>query len=839
MAKILFIVESPGKIKKINSILGTNYKVLASYGHFRDLDSKKMSINFEENFEPIYVITKSDVVKQLKSAMKGIDMVYIASDEDREGEAIAQSIYDTLHPKNYKRLRFNSITKEAILAAIKNGGMIDEKLVNAQKARRVLDRLFGYLISPLLQKQIGGVLSSGRVQSPTVKLVIDKEDEIQEFLKKNENSSHFKVHGTFSSLKSTLHESTDKNPSDKKAKEPFKGDVAKIPLVKEPDPNAKVILFLKRCLKSTFKVHSVSERTALRTPSPPFTTSTLQQEAFRKMGMSIDNTMKNAQKLYEGGYITYMRTDSVEISAEGHQEIKKVIEEEYGKEYYQKNIYKAKSKNTQEAHEAIRPVHPELKSLEKEINDQYQIKLYKLIWQRTIASQMKPAKIKVTTIQITISKFVDEKIEPFYYFQSQIEKIIFAGFMKVYVESLDEPEENGITRDFAGKIPKEGAKVIMEEIVAKQEFLKPPPRYTQASLVKKLEELGIGRPSTFVNTIKTILTREYIKNTDVPGIKKDITTYFIKSENKKPIMTIFEESGQILLGKENNKLIPTPLGRIVIDYLIKNFPEMMDYKFTAKMETELDDIAEGKKIWYKVVKQFYDKLEPIVSKLSKEKSIKASSEKLLGKDKDGHEIYASVTKFGPVVKKKLGKKFVYSKIKEPLTLETITLEDALKLFEYPKILGQYEKNDVLLQKGEYGLYIVYQGENYSVSKDVNENEIDLEKAIEIIKEKKSLQLAEFTVKENGKTIKATVFAGKIGLGPFIQIKRGNKKFNYALPKDLDPKDLTEEKVLEIISKKKTFFKKGGRNKKKYQSTAKKSNNKKTYNKTNSKTTKKN
>ena len=686
---ILIIVESPVKIKKLLQILGSKYKIEASNGSIRDLDKKTMSINFENHFEPIYVITKPDVVKKLKEAMKNVDTLYIGSDLDYEGSAIGQSYLDILKPKHHKRLIFNSITKEAVLNAVKNAGELNKDQVAAQKTRRVVDRLFGYLISPILQRQIGGKLSAGRVQSPTVRLVIEKENEINNFLEKNSESSFFKVHGCFSKLKSILHESSNKNPFD--IKEPYKGKVAQIPLVDEDNPNIKVIALLKRCLKSEFRVHSIEDKISTRSPSPPFTTSTLLQEANRKFGMPLDSTMKTAQKLYEGGFITYMRTDSVEISPQGHEDIKKVIEEEYGKEFYQKNVYKNESESSQEAHEAIRPTHPDLLSLEKEVDDPYQIKLYKLIWQRSIASQMKPAKINVTVIQISISKFIEEQIEPFYYFQSQIEKIIFPGFMRVYVESVDDPIEDETISNFTGKVPMAGDKVIMEEIVAKQEFPKPPSRYTQGSLVEKIKKLGIGRPSTYVNTIKTIIDRDYIKIADVPGIKKESTTYTIKSENKKHIMSIFEDTGTVLVGKENKKFIPTNLGITVNDFLMEHFPEMMDYKFTAKIEEEMDIIANGNKVWYKVVEDFYDKLKPIVDELISKEKESRSEGRSLGVDEEGNEIYATKTKYGPAVKKKMGSKFVYAKIEKPLTLDNIQLNDAIKLFEYPKLLGKYQK----------------------------------------------------------------------------------------------------------------------------------------------------
>ena len=805
--KILVIVESPGKISKISKILGSNYIVKASLGHFRDLDPKTMSIDFNNHFEPIYIMTKPDVAKNLRAAAKSADMVYIAADEDREGEAIAQSIYDVLKPKKYKRLVFNSITKTAITNAVKNAGDIQKDLVCAQKGRRIIDRLFGYLISPILQRQLGGKLSAGRVQSVAVRIIIDKENEIRNFLEKNQDSSYFKVGGRISKLKVGLHLSTNKNPW--KIKDAFSGKTAQLPIIDGDNPNIRVITFMKKCLKSVFRVHSVADKVATRSAAPPFTTSTLQQEANRKFGMQIESTMKTAQKLYEAGYITYMRTDSVELSEDAQKKKKKVIEDEYGKEYYQKNVYKNKSAGSQEAHEAIRPTHLELMSLESEIDDDQQIKLYKLIWQRTIASQMKPAKINITTIQITISKFIEEKIEPFYYFQSQIEKIIFEGFMKVYTESTDDPQDDdNISRDFKEKIPKVGDKLVMEDITAKQEYLRPACRYTQASLVKKLDNMGIGRPATYVNTIKTIMDREYIKVDNVPGIKKDIMIYSIKSENKKHVMRVFEEESHVLLGKENKKIIPTQLGISVNDFLLEHFTELIDYNFTAKMEEDLDQIASGNKIWYKIVQKFYDKLNPIIQELSANgKNLSRSSEKSLGKDKRGVEIFAGRSKHGPYVRKEVDGEPVYADIIEPYTLDKIKRSEAIKLFktqkksDYPKLIGKYEKKDVALGKGKYGVYIIHNGTNYSLP-EKTDSDIELAQAIKIIKEKDSNKLGEFEIKQKGgKTIKAIALKGRGNFSAYVQVNNGKTKKNYPIPKNYDPKKLTNEQILEIISTK--------------------------------------
>lgn len=776
--KVLIVVESPAKIAKFKSFLGKDYNVEASKGIFRDLSTKGMSIDFQNNFEPIYVVTKPDVVANLKNAFKGMDMLYIASDLDYEGDGIAQSIYDTLKPKQYKRLIFNSITKEAILNSIEKGGTINTNHVNAQKTRRVLDRLYGYLISPVLQKQMKGKLSAGRVQSVTARIVVEKENEINEFIEKDKDA-YFRINGIFSGIKAGLIQS-EKHGT-------FKGSTAMIPL-----PNENATNFLKKCLKSTFTVHSVDSRISLRNPSPPFITSTLQQEANRKLGMPIDVTMKTAQKLYEAGHITYMRTDSVDISAEGHAGIKKTIIDMYGDEYYQKNVYQNKSSSSQEAHEAIRPVHPE-NQMPKEITDTYQQKLYRLIWQRTIASQMKPAKINVTTIQISISMCMESKDMPFYFFQTEVEEIVFPGFMKVYIESKDEEEE---TKQSLKKIPKKNTVLIMEEINAKQEYQKPPSRYTQASLVKKLEELGIGRPSTYVNTINTIIEREYIRVGDIAGTKKDITNYKIISEKEKHVMKIFEENETIQFGQEKNKLIPTELGKKVTAFLMEYFTDMMDYGFTARMEAEMDDVAEGKKVWHVVVKKFYDQLNPVVEKVSKMKMDKPM--RIIGKDKDGNEMTITETKYGPVVMKTIGDKKIYAKIKPPLSPSKITLEQAIKLFEYPKILGSYKGHDVLLYKGSYGLFLSYNKQRYSVS---DTEDIELKRAIEVIESKNANVLAEYTITENNKKIKVIALKGPYG--NYIQVLRGAKKTNYTVPESFNPSSLSEDDIKKIMTVKRT------------------------------------
>lgn len=803
---ILVVVESPAKINSLTSILGQGYKVAASYGHIRDLAEHRMSIDFDNNFEPIYVITKKNRVEDLKKAMKGVSELYIASDLDYEGSAIGQALLDILKPKKYKRLIFNSITKDAILSSIKSAGPLDERQVSAQKARRVVDRLYGFLVSPLVRDAIGGNPSAGRVQSPTTRLIVDRENEIASFIKNNSESTFYKVRGEFTikstTLKAVLHQAAKYAPN--KDDGILKGDVAKLP-VEDKTEDRVVVSFLKVCLKSEFKISGQSNRLAKRSPAPPFTTSTLQQEANRKLGMPLEVTSKVAQQLYEGGYVTYIRTDSQAISDEGQEAIREIIIAQYGEDHYQKTVYGARSASSQEAHECIRPTHPDLLSLEGVVADDQQIKLYKLIWQRAIASQMKPAKISVTTLQISISLYEQNKPKPYYWFESSIEKIVFHGFMKVYIESKDDPDEDeaDIIRNFTGSLPKTGSKVLMIMINASQEFLKPPSRYTQASLVKKMEEIGIGRPSTYVDTIKRIKDKGYVEEVrEIPGVKREVVNYSIKSKKGEHIMKVFEEDDEVVIGHEKNKLVPTKLGINVNAFLMKNFPDMMEYDFTARLESDLDKISTGSKIWYKVVDKFYKQLTKIISDI---KSKSADQDRLLGKDEDGNKIYTTI-KFGPQVVKHVGDQKFFAKIREPLTLDTITLDEALKILAYPKKLGKYEDEDILLKISEHGPYVYYQKENFGLPRGTKAEDVDLKMAINAIKTKKSQVHAEFEIKYKGKTVKAVVKSGEFG--DYIQIPMGKKHKNFKI-RDIKIQDLTVDKVEEIVNKppRKRFTKK--------------------------------
>jgi DNA topoisomerase-1 len=866
----LVIVESPGKIAKISGFLGKDYVVDSSKGHIRDLVKKPgdMGIDFDNNFEPSYEVSpdKKTQVQKLRALAKNAELVYLAVDMDREGEAIAESLRVELHLKKgeYKRMIFDNITKEAIKNAVKNAGDIRWNIDFAQKARRVIDRIVGFKLSPVVKNAVGGP-SAGRVQSVVLRLVVEKENEIRKFLANNSDSSFFKVNGKFNNFKSACMRSDHGC----KISDPiWKGGQARIQLLNAPDDiddedekkeyeHRDVTFLLKKCLKSTFSVHSISERVSTRNPSPPFETATLQQEASRKCGFSSKNTMQLAQKLYEGGYITYMRTDSVILSKEGHEEIEKVIRGEYGDKYYKKTEYENKSANAQEAHEAIRPVHPELvpwgdlptdselKSIRDEVKEADLIKLYDLIWKRTVASQMAPAKINVIAMQIGISYYEENKTNPFYYFQSEVENIIFPGFMKLYIEGVDDEKENEeLNKDFTGSLPKKGEKLTMQEVIGKQDFLRPPPRYTEASLCAKMKELGIGRPSTYEPSVSRLMDdiHRYVEKASNPGIEKDVTSYKIRSENGKMLMKVIQTDDKLKLGKDANKLIPTHIGEKVCEFLLKYFDEIMQYKFTADLEKELDDISNGKILWYKVVKKFYDRFLPILLDVSKKaQAIKTENDRLLGKHQ-GVSYYAGTRKFGDVVfringegnksnedsdegsedesnessnessgeesdeaskkqpKRKKQKEEMKS-IKGKYDPKKITLDEAIKLFEYPLDIGLYNKIPIKLYKNAKGTFIMYDREFVSyVDEDISLND-----AKELILKKFANVYKKGELKDGKTVYHYKVLNGPHG--PYISATKGASTLaiNKSIPQEIDPKTITDEEILLIL---KTFVKKG-------------------------------
>jgi DNA topoisomerase I len=801
---ILVIVESPGKIKKIQAYLGNKYYVTASVGHIIDLNPKSISVDIENKFKPNYIniSRQSKTITELKKLYKKYNNVLLAMDEDREGEMIAWSIAYVLKLKNPKRIVFNSITKEEIINAVKNPKTIDYDMVDAQKARRILDRIVGYKLSPLLWRNIQAQLSAGRVQSVVVRLIIDKENSIKDFISKGD-VSFFKFTGIFYKKDKKKIFKTNLFDYEKKDKNGIiKGKLSKIPNEK----NARG--FIESCLGSKFIVDNVHNKTSFRNPSPPYTTSTLQQDANRKLGFTSKRTMMAAQHLYEAGHITYMRTDSVNLSKEALDGIKKYLINNYGKKYYEKRNYSSKKKNTQEAHEAVRPTHFEVLTLkpEKKIGNDEQ-KLYSLIWRRTVASQMTKAEFKLTIVQITINK--NKK----FFFSTTIENIVFEGFLKVFNYKSEEDKEDS-NKNIT--VPSPGDYLSVYKICGKQDYQKPPSRYNEASLIDKLDpkNLNIGRPSTYTTIISKIQERGYVMKDDVEGISKD-SLVFILDGNKNKITT---EKKEILLGKEKNKMIPTHIGIIVNDFLVNNFPEIMDYKFTAKMEQKFDDIATKKAVWYKVLDKFYKTFSPPIEKLMKSKTkVTDKYTKKLGVDpKTGFEIIATIAKYGPIVKLLDGKtKNKMAPIKKPLTLDNIKLKDALELFQYPKEIGEYKKMKVLLNRGKYGLYISIGNDKYSIKNDIKEKDVNIDLVKKIVEEKNKNLLAEFMSDKKIYRVLKGPYGDYISVNEKKKTMGKRKKLNVKLPKDIDIKKLTLEKIEEIVNnsfqnKYKKKDKKGGK-----------------------------
>jgi len=785
--QILLILESPGKIQKVQSILGKGYKAVSTVGHLLDLPSKTMSVDIKKNFEPTYdsIPRQRKVIQNLRKEAKKSKSILLLGDQDREGAFINWSVAQILKLKNPKQIVYNSITKDALLKAIKNPVDIDMRQVEAQKTRRILDRIVGYELSPLLWKNVQFGLSAGRVQSVVARLIVDKENEINEFLSKG-TSSYFKFKGTFAMKKNPfitiLHDLKSKDNGI------FKGPPAKI------DSKNEARNLLKSCSKSIFNVANVFDRKKQSQPSTPFTTSTLQQEAGRKLGFSSKRTMMAAQRLYEAGHITYMRTDSVILSKEALDAIKKYIVSTYGKKYYRQKTYTSKAKHIQEAHEAVRPTHVEKYTVNGNKIGSDEKKLYSLIWKRSIASQMMPAIFKITSIQISISKV------PKYYFMTSIENLLFDGYLKVYnVKNLEEENGEGvdiIVNKYYIVVPDVGAKLTPKDITGTQTYNQPPKRYTEASLVSKLDpkNLNIARPATYASIIAKIQDRGYVRKADVPGEEKESLIMSWKG-NK-----IEENIQKVIIGKENNKFMPTTIGILVTNYLIKGFPKIMDYKFTAEMEEQLDDIANGKLKRIDVLKRFYKDFHPLVEKLLKQAPlIEDKYTKILGKDPETNlDIIATIGKYGPMVKLCLTKtKCKIGPIKPPLTLETITLEDALRILIYPKDLGKYKRSKVILKTGKYGLYLTWNKKNYPVQKDVSLKEaiVEIEKKEE---ERKKKILAEFKSDKKiyqvlegpyGKYIKVSLLKGK-----------SKSKLPYISLKDIKIEDLTLEKVEELEQK---------------------------------------
>lgn len=762
MQENLVIVESPAKAKTIQKFLGDDYKVMSSYGHIRDLKKKELSID-KDTLEPHYEIPeeKAKLVSELKTSAKKAKKIWLASDEDREGEAISWHLCEVLGLDEAKtsRIVFHEITKPAILNAINNPRHLDMNLVNAQQARRVLDRLVGFKLSPVLWRKVKPALSAGRVQSVAVRLIVEREREIQNF----KSEVFYRVNGTFALI------STNGSASEVKAE-----------LDKRFKTYEEVTDFLENCKKASFAVEGVTKKPLKRTPAPPFTTSTLQQEAARKLGFTVSQTMMIAQRLYESGLITYMRTDSVNLSTLCINASKDEIIKLYGKEYSNPRNYVTHSKGAQEAHEAIRPT--SMSNIEIEGTTQER-RLYDLIWKRTSASQMADAKIEKTTVNIGIST-VSER------FVATGETIAFDGFMKVYHESTDD-EEN--TENAVHILPaiKTGDLLQRREISSTQRFSQAPARFTEASLVHKLEELGIGRPSTYAPTISTIQQREYVQKGDKTGVERTYTIDILKG------IQITQKKKKEITGSDKGKLVPTDIGIVVNDFLIENFPEIMDYNFTAKVEQQFDRIAEGKEEWKKMMKDFDIKFEPIVNQVMNARSEHKAGERQLGLDpKSGKPVFVKIGRFGPVVQ--IGsaedeEKPRFSQMPANKSIETITLEEALELFKLPREVGKYQDSTVTIGAGRFGPYVLHNKKYVSIPKDIDPMNITLEQAIKLI-DAKIEQEKKRHIKKFEEDEKLEILNGRYG--PYIAYDGKN----YRLPKanHEHPEELTYEQCMDII-----------------------------------------
>ncbi|WP_297794204.1 type I DNA topoisomerase [uncultured Eudoraea sp.] len=757
MAKNLVIVESPAKAKTIEKFLGKDFKVESSFGHIADLPSKELGVDVENDFEPKYIVDqeKKSLVKKLKDLAKKADTIWLASDEDREGEAISWHLAETLglDRDKTKRIVFNSITKSAIQKAIENPRAINYNLVNAQQARRVLDRLVGYELSPVLWKKIKPGLSAGRVQSVAVRLIVEREREIDVF----ESEASYKVVAEFKTEN---------------------GNIFGARLGKSFSSKKEAEEFLNKNAGAIFNVASLDKKLAKKSPAAPFTTSTLQQEASRKLYFSVSRTMQVAQRLYEAGLITYMRTDSVNLSGEAISAAKDTIIKNYGEQYSKVRNYKGKSKGAQEAHEAIRPTDMNLQSPSLERD---QSKLYELIWKRTLASQMSDAQLERTNVKIKSNTYQEE-------FTANGEVIKFDGFLKVYLEGKDEED---IAEEQEGLLPamKTGDPLFYNYMTATERFTRAPYRYTEATLVKKLEELGIGRPSTYAPTISTIQNRGYVEKGSVEGEERKYTQLLLKSDK------VEEKALTEIVGSDKGKLVPTDIGSIVNDFLVNHFAHILDYNFTAKVEKDFDEIAEGHEDWQKVMKDFYKDFHPNVLDVQ-ENAERASGERVLGTDpKSGRQVAVRLGRFGPMVQ--IGTveeedKPLFASLLPEQSLNTITYEEAMELFQLPRKLGVFEGEEIEANVGRYGPYVRFGKKFVSLDKGESAFDVDLERAIELIREKQKAD-APIAVYENKDVIK-----GKGRFGPFIKwdgmFINVNKKYDFD--------NLTEEDIKELIELKK-------------------------------------
>lgn len=769
MQENLVIVESPAKAKTIEKFLGKDYKVMSSYGHIRDLKKKELSIDLD-TLNPDYEIPeeKKKVVSELKKNAKAAKKIWLASDEDREGEAISWHLCEVLglDEANTNRIVFHEITKPAILKAIETPRHLDMNLVNAQQARRVLDRLVGFRLSPVLWRKVKPALSAGRVQSVAVRLIVEREREIQNFV----SEPYYRVNAVFAVT------------SDDGAKNEVKAELSN-----RFKTHEEALAFLEECKKSKFTVSSITKKPLKRTPAPPFTTSTLQQEAARKLGFTVSQTMMVAQRLYEAGRITYMRTDSVNLSSLAINTSKDEIVRLYGEEYSKVRMYHTHSKGAQEAHEAIRPTYIDNVSIEGTSQEK---RLYDLIWKRTIASQMADAQIEKTTVNIAMES-EDGKTTNDLQFIANGEVVAFEGFLKVYHESTDD-EDAGEEFSHALPVMHEGEELERREIVSTERYSQSPNRYTEASLVRKLEELGIGRPSTYAPTISTIQQRDYVHKGDRKGEERKYAVDSLLG------LKITSKTKKEMAGADKGKLIPTDIGMVVNDFLMENFPEIMDYNFTAKVEQEFDKIAEGKAEWNKEMKVFYQGFEPEVEKVMNARSEHKAGERELGIDPaTGKPVFVKIGRFGPVVQ--IGTaddedKPRFSQLPSDKSMETITLDEALELFKLPRTVGQFEGTDVVIGAGRFGPYVLHNKKYVSLPKDENPMTVTLDAAINLI-QKKRLQEAQRHLKTFEEDANMEVMNGRYG--PYIAY---NGK-NYRMPKALHEKasELTYEQCMDIVN----------------------------------------
>ena len=760
--KNLVIVESPAKAKTIEKFLGKDFTVMSSYGHIRDLRKHGFSIDVKNNFEPEYEIPedKQDLVKKLRKAAKDADTVWLASDEDREGEAIAWHLAEVLglDPKTTRRIVFHEITKPAILNAIENPRHIDIHRVNAQQARRILDRIVGFELSPVLWKKIKPALSAGRVQSVAVRLICEREKEIARF----QPETFFRVTATFENT-------TNKD---------FKAE-----LTERIDDKAEAAAYLELCKKSEFKVGEISVKPLMRSPFPPFTTSTLQQEAARKLGFSVSRTMSVAQRLYEAGKITYMRTDSTNLSDMALATIKKYVTDSLGDEFYKLRKYHTNSKGAQEAHEAIRPTYITDSEIDGTTEEK---KLYDLIWRRTVASQMADAKIEKTTVNIEVLPKEAEVAKEVPGFKAEGEVVKFEGFLKVY------RTENSLQQEFI-ELPQLNKDELLEakEIQAAQRFTQAPARYTEGSLVKKMEELGIGRPSTYSPTITTIQNRDYVRKGESEGQKRDYVVLTLSNGRLKE-KTLSENSGS-----DKGKLVPTDVGMVVNDFLTAEFPDILDYNFTAKVEEKFDDIAEGKLGWQNEISTFYRDFHPGIENINSKRAEHKVGERLIGKHpENGKPVYVKIGRYGPVVQvgeATSDEKPLFASLRSGQSISSITLEEAMKLFELPRQIGEIDGEQATVAVGRFGPYIKVGSMFVSIPKDYDPLTISLEEATDLVQKKKEAE-ANKLIKSFDEMPGLEVLNGRFG--PYLSYKpAGAKKAtNYKIPKKYSPNNLTLEEA---------------------------------------------